>query len=111
MFGWGVIYALHARACIERGRVWQAEHYVGAVRDHALSLACLREGLPAAQARGYDDLSAETLARFEDAHVGALEPGALRAALAASVRALMHEGAAARLPHSDTVAQRLGELS
>ena len=86
IFGWGVIYALHARACIERGRVWQAEHYVGAVRDHALSLACLREGLTAVQARGYDDLSAETLARFEDAHVGALEPGALRAALAASVR-------------------------
>ena len=28
IFGWGVIYALHARACIERGRVWQAEHYV-----------------------------------------------------------------------------------
>src|SRR5919204_2681543 len=41
LFGWSVIYALHARACIERGRVWQAEHYVGAVRDHALSLACL----------------------------------------------------------------------
>ena len=37
LFGWGIIYALHARACIERGRVWQAEHYVGAVRDHALS--------------------------------------------------------------------------
>ena len=70
LFGWGVIYALHARACIERGRVWQAEHYVGAVRDHALSLACLREGKRAVQARGYDDLSAETLARFEDAHVG-----------------------------------------
>ncbi|HZA83588.1 MAG TPA: hypothetical protein VFC13_19320, partial [Actinomycetes bacterium] len=29
LFGWGVIYALHARACIERGRLWQAEHYVG----------------------------------------------------------------------------------
>ncbi len=26
LFGWGVIYALHGRACIERGRVWQAEH-------------------------------------------------------------------------------------
>jgi hypothetical protein len=110
LFGWGVIYALHSRACIERGRVWQAEHYVGAVRDHALSLACLREGLPAVQARGYDDLSAETLARFEAAHVGALEPGALRAALAASVLALMREGAEARLPHADTVAQRLTEL-
>jgi hypothetical protein len=110
VFGWGVIYALHARACIERGRVWQAEHYVGAVRDHALSLACLRQGLRAVQARGYDDLSAETLARFEDAHVGAVEPGALRAALAASVLALMREGAEAGLPHADAAAQRLAEL-
>jgi hypothetical protein len=75
IFGWGVIYALHARACIERGRGWQAEHYVGAVRDHALSLACLREGRPAAQARGYDDLSAETLARFEDAKSARSNPG------------------------------------
>ena len=40
----GVIYSLHARACIERGRVRQAEHYVGAVRDHAPSLACLQQG-------------------------------------------------------------------
>ncbi|HYU93850.1 MAG TPA: nucleotidyltransferase domain-containing protein [Actinomycetota bacterium] len=110
IFGWGVIYALHARACIERGRVWQAEHYVGTVRDHALSLACLRQGLPAVQARGYDDLSAETLARLEDAHVGALERGALRAALAASVLALMREGAEARLPHAHVVAERLGEF-
>jgi hypothetical protein len=110
LFGWGVIYALHARACIERGRAWQAEHYVGAVRDHAVSLACLREGLPAVQARGYDDLSAETLARFEATHVGALEPGALRGALAASVRALVHEGTEARLPQVDRVAQRLTEL-
>jgi hypothetical protein len=110
LFGWGVIYALHARACIERGRVWQAEHYVGAVRDHALSLACLREGLPAVQARGYDDLPAETLARFEDVHIGALEPGVLRAALAASVDALIREGAEARLPHADAVEERLAEL-
>ncbi len=110
LFGWGVIYALHARACIERGRVWQAEHYVGAVRDHALSLACLREGKRAVQARGYDDLSAETLARFEDAHVAALEPDTLRAALAASVRELVREGFDARLPHADVVAQRLAAI-
>src|SRR5207249_6811467 len=110
LYGWGVIYALHARSCIARGRLWQAEHYVAAGRDHALSLACLREGLPAVQARGYDDLSAETLARFEHAHVSAVEPGALRAALAASVLALMHEGTEARLPHADVVAERLAEL-
>ena len=110
LFAWGVIYALHARACIERGRAWQAEHYVGAVRDHGLSLACLRRGLAAVQARGYDDLPAETLARFEHAHVSAIEPGSLRTALAASVLALMREGAEAGLPHADVVAQRLTEL-
>lgn len=110
LFGWGVIYALHARACIERGRLWQAEHYVGAVRDYALSLACLAQGLPAVQARGYDSLSAATLTQFADAHVGAIEPGTLRAALAASVLALMREGTEARLPRADTVAQRVVEL-
>ena len=110
IFGWGVIYALHSRMCIERGRVWQAEHYVGAVRDHALSLACLREGLPPGQARSYDDLSAETLARFEGIQVGSLDPGALRAALAASVPVLMHEGAEAHLPHARIVGERLAEL-
>jgi hypothetical protein len=110
LFGWGVIYALHARACIERRRVWQAEHYVGAVRDHALSLACVRQGLPVVQARGYDDLPAETLARFADTHIGAVEPGALRAALAASVLALMREGAEADLLPANVVAERLAEL-
>jgi predicted nucleotidyltransferase len=110
IFGWGVLYALHARACIERGRVWQAEHYVGALRDHALSLACLREGLPPFLARNYDDLSAETLARLSDAHVGSIDPGELRVALAASVRALLDEGAEARLPNADVVAERLSEL-
>jgi hypothetical protein len=111
LFGWGVIYALHSRSCIERGRVWQAEHYVGAVRDHALALACLREGVPAVQARGYDDLSAETLARFADTHVVSVEPDALRRALAASARALVNEGGEARLPHAEIVAQRLADLS
>ena len=110
LFGWGVIYALHARACIERGRVWQAEHYVGAVRDHALTLACIRQGLPATQARGYDDLSTETLTRLGDAHVSSLEPGALRAALTASLLALMREGAEALVPHANAVVERLAEL-
>jgi hypothetical protein len=109
LFGWGVIYALHARSCIERKRMWQAEHYVGAVRGHALALACLREGVQAVQARGYDDLSDETLARFDGSHVGAPEPAALRAALAVAVRALLHEGAEARLPHAAVVAERLVE--
>jgi hypothetical protein len=62
------------------------------------------------QARGYDDLSAETLARSADAHVGAVERGALRVALAASVLALLREGSEARLPHAQVVEERLAEL-
>jgi len=110
IFGWGVIYALHARACIERGRVWRAEHYVDAVRDHALSLACLSRGLPAAQGRGYDELLPETLARFDRTHVGSVEPDELRRALAASVLALLNEAGEADLPDVDLVAGRLAEL-
>jgi hypothetical protein len=110
LFGWGVIYALHSRSCIERGRLWQAEHYIGAVRDRALALACLREGLPAVHARGYDDLSAETLARFDGTHLDAFDADSLRSALAASTDALLHEGAEARLPHADVVASRLTHL-
>jgi hypothetical protein len=111
VFGWGVIYALHARACIERGRLWQAEHYVAATRDHALSLACLREGVVPVQARGYDDLSTQTLARFDGTRVGTLERDALRSALAVSVRTLMDEGMTAHLPHARVVAEGLAELS
>ncbi|MFL5950104.1 MAG: nucleotidyltransferase domain-containing protein [Gaiellaceae bacterium] len=110
LFGWGVIYALHARSCIERGRIWQAEHYVGAVRDHALSLACLREGVPAVQARGYDDLSPETLEHFGGTHIAGLEPESLREALTASVRVLLSEAADARLPDAGAVGRRLAEL-
>jgi hypothetical protein len=110
LFGWGVIYALHARSCIGRGRFWQAEHCIGAMRDHTLSLACLRHGLPAVQGRGYDDLPEEILARFGSTHVSSVEPKTLRDALAANLREPMHEGAAARLPHVEIVAQRLTNL-
>jgi hypothetical protein len=84
--------------------------YVGAVRDHALALACRREGLPPAQARTYDDLPADTLARFDHTHVRSTDPGALRSALAASVAELSREGEEAGISHAPVVADRLGEL-
>jgi hypothetical protein len=110
IFGWGVVYAIHAYRCVERGRIWQSEHYVGAVRDHALSLACLRVGVPAVQARGYDELPSETLARFAATHVGAVGPVELRAALASSTAALIHEGVEAHLQDGPLIAARLDEL-
>jgi hypothetical protein len=110
IFGWGVIYAMHAYRCVARAWAWQAEHYVGAVRDHALSLACLRQGVPAANARGYDKLAAETLARFETTHVSTLETDDLHAALASCVSVLMQEGEAAELRNVGVIAERLNEL-
>jgi hypothetical protein len=110
LFGWGVIYGLHSRSCIERGRVWQAEHYIAAVRDRALALACLRLGRPAIQARGYDDLPGDLLAGFDGTHVGSLEPERLRSALSVAIRLLLREGVEGNVPRADLVAERLAEL-
>ena len=77
--------------------------------EHALSLACLRRELPAAQARGYDDLPADVLAGFEATHVGSLEPATLRQALAAAMRALLHQGREANVESVDAVSERLAD--
>jgi hypothetical protein len=108
LFGWGVIYGIHARRCIERARFWQAEHYINATRDHALMLACLRHDLPVVQARGYDDLPDHVLGGLGDTHVGSLQPDHLRSAFAASMRALLHE--ADDLPETAAVIARLDPL-
>jgi hypothetical protein len=50
------LHALHARSCILRDKLWQAEYMVSAVRDHTFALACIRLGLPSAHGRGMDSL-------------------------------------------------------
>lgn len=40
LIGWGWLYALHARSCIARNKLWQAEFMISGMRDTALSLAC-----------------------------------------------------------------------
>jgi hypothetical protein len=108
LFGWGVIYGIHARRCIERERPWQAEHYINATRDHALMLACLRNNLPVVQARGYDDLPGEVLQELSGTHVASLERQTLQAALTASMHALFRE--ADYLLETSPVASRLEAL-
>ena len=85
----------------------QAEHYVGAVRDHAALPRLLREGSPLHRRGATTICRPRRPAHFQDSHVGALEPGALRAALSASPSALVREGGAAGLPHVRVVAERL----
>jgi hypothetical protein len=91
IFGWAVAYARDARACIERGRWWQAEHCISAIRNNALTLACARRNLPTRFGRGYDDLPAEVLEAFEGALVRSLTRQALLDALTAAVDGLLRE--------------------
>jgi hypothetical protein len=91
LIGLAWLHALHARSCIERGKTWQAEYMISAVRDHALALACLRHGLPAVQGRGLDRLSREVSAPFEGALVRTLETGELRRAFAVAIEGLLRE--------------------
>jgi predicted nucleotidyltransferase len=89
--GLGWLYALHARSCIQRGKVWQAEHMVSGVRDHALALACLRHQLPAVQGRGLDRLPAEVRSAAEPALVRSLDEAELKRAFRAAVGLLLGE--------------------
>jgi hypothetical protein len=93
LFGYGVHHAVRARISIERGRLWLAEYWVSGVRDYALSLACVRRGLPARHGRGIDDLPAEVLASFEETLVQMFERNELLRALRVAVDGLMREGA------------------
>lgn len=56
LVGLAWLYALHARTSIARGRVWQALYMINGMRDHVMSLRCLRAGVNAVQGRGLDDL-------------------------------------------------------
>ncbi|HET7426027.1 MAG TPA: hypothetical protein VFJ50_03250 [Gemmatimonadales bacterium] len=91
IFGWGVVYARDARACIDRGRPWQAEHCASAVRDHALDLACARRGLSARFGRRRDDLPPDVLRSFDGTLVQALVTEELLRALERSVDCLLRE--------------------
>src|ERR671935_220226 len=75
LIGYAWLYALHARSSLARGRLWQAEYMVSAMRDQALALACLRHGLPAREGRGIDLLPSEITAPLEEALVRRIEPG------------------------------------
>lgn len=84
-------HVLHARICIERGKPWQAEYWISAVRDHTLALACLRLGPPADHAKGADNLTSETTASLEAALIRDLSVEELDRALRVVVTGLLRE--------------------
>jgi hypothetical protein len=96
-------HALHARACIGRGKPWQAEWLISGLGDHVLALACGRLGLPTRFAKGADGLPGEVTGPLAQALVRSLEDPELCRALAAATAAY-----AAELEHADpALAERL----
>jgi len=84
-------HVLHARICIERGKLWQAEYWISAVRDHTLILGCLRLGHPADYAKGADELPHKTTAPLQAALVRDLSVEELSRALRVAVTGLLRE--------------------
>ena len=91
IIGMGWLYALHARSCILRQKPWQAEYMISAVRDHALTLACLRLGLPSAHGRGMDFVPNSIKEYLSGSFVQRLEPDELWRALEIATRGLLDE--------------------
>jgi hypothetical protein len=60
IIGLAWLYALHARTCIARRKLWQAEYMISGVRDNALALACIRHGLKRKAERGFEAQRIET---------------------------------------------------
>jgi Nucleotidyltransferase domain len=84
-------HVLHARACIERGKRWQAEYWTSGVRDQVLALACLRLGHETGYANGAHLLPPELTTPLEATLVRSLDEAELRRALAAAADALVGE--------------------
>ena len=91
LIGMAWLHALHARSCIARGKLWQAEYMVGVVRNHALMLGCIRLGLPLAHGRGFDALPAEIKEPLLGSLVGVLETAELWSALDLAIHGLLSE--------------------
>src|SRR6185369_1710730 len=76
---------------IERERYWQAEHWITGVREEALTLACRRLGLEQSEARGFDKLPSEILARARDTLAHSVARDDLLRALDAAIALLLDE--------------------
>ena len=92
--GRAIHHLLRARISLERGRPWQADHWIAAARDEALALACAHRGLPTDGGRGLDRLPADVLEGASRTRASSTDAVALRAALEALGELLQRESPA-----------------
>jgi hypothetical protein len=98
-------HILHANSAIARGKFWQAEYWISALRNYALSLLCLRLGLATSYGKGIDLLPHEILKTFEAGFVQALNPSELKRSLTIVSKAFCN----VLLQHHEVLAKRLAE--
>jgi len=111
IIGMGWLYALHARTCIARGNLWQAEYMISGVRDTALALACMRHGLPTDHGRGMDRLPREVAGQFEGSLVLRLDGAELSRAFRAAMQGLLSEVRCADAALAERLREALTSLS
>lgn len=82
-------HARHARVCVERHHLWQAEQWIGALRGQILALACLRRDLPTDYAKGAHLLPADVTTPLTATLVRTLDEPELTRALDAATKILL----------------------
>jgi hypothetical protein len=91
LIGFAWLYALHVRPATARGKPWQAEYMVSALRDNVLAAACRRHGLPAVEGRGIDQLPKSVTDPLRGALIARLEPAEIVRAFGVAVECLLDE--------------------
>ena len=81
--GLGWHHAWHVYVCVQRGRWWQAVHWLNVLRDQLFALVCLRHGLPIAFAKELHQLPDELTGAFGATLARSVEPAELTRALTA----------------------------
>lgn len=104
-------HVLHARIAIERGAPWQAEHWISAVRDHTITLACHRLGLATSYAKGADALPPEVTGPIGEAFVRSIDTAELARALRAATEAFLTELRVADPSVFETLQEPLREIA
>jgi hypothetical protein len=91
LFGYGVHHIVRASVCIKRNRCWQAEYWTSSVRDYAMTMACVRSGLPAHFGRGFDGLPDDIRQAAAATLVQGIGRDELRTALTRAANLLLSE--------------------
>jgi hypothetical protein len=110
LIGLAWLYALHIRSSIARGRAWQAEYMLSAVRDQVLALVCLRHGVNPVEGRGIDSLPPAATAAIAGGLIRSLDAAELHRAFVVVTEALIAEAALVDVALANRLVSSLREL-